>query len=364
MGLTALLRNVSAACKEAPGRGLRAAARARKEIHYQHRCLRLALGFLTGRFIHCNLQITYRCNFKCQICDFWKKEHDPADELTVDEVRLIGKKLSRLGTFIVSLAGGEPLIRSDIYDIITALNETNHFPILITNGWFVDETVAKDILRAGLQEISVSVDYADPARHDAQRGRPGSWDRAIRALEILNKHRTDRRNRVHMISVLMDDNLEDVEPLIRLSRDLGVTYMVSLYSWNRGTKARRLPDRSVTQHLLDLKRKYPEFVTLTTYVEHLDQAIAEGGIGNCKTGRLLMNIDNRGNVARCTERLDEPLGNILKEDIFDIRKRLWNVADTQECSQCWTSCRGFAESMFQRPRLRQYREFLHSVKRH
>ena len=91
----------------------------------------------------------------------------------MDDIRLIGRKLNQLGTLIISLAGGEPLIRSDIYDIITALNAANHFPILITNGWFVDETVARDILRAGLQEISVSVDYRDPAKHDAQRGCPG-----------------------------------------------------------------------------------------------------------------------------------------------------------------------------------------------
>jgi hypothetical protein len=140
--------------------------------------------------------------------------------------------------------------------------------------------------------------------------------------------------------------------------------MVNLYSWNRGTKSPRLPDRSVTEYLLGLKRKYPEFVTLTTYLEHLDQAIAEGGVGNCRTGRLLMNIDNRGNVARCTERLDEPVGNLLTEDMDTIRQRLWQVADHQECAQCWTSCRGFAESMFKPPRLRQYREFLTSVKPH
>jgi MoaA/NifB/PqqE/SkfB family radical SAM enzyme len=183
-------------------------------------------------------------------------------------------------------------------------------------------------------------------------------------LELFHKHRPDRRNRVHMISVLMDDNLEDVEPLIRLCRELGVTYMITLYSWNRGTKARRLPDRSVTEYLLGLKRKYPEFVTLTTYIEHLDRAITEGGVGSCRTGRLLMNIDHRGNVARCTERLDEPVGNLLTEDVRAIRQRLWQVADTQQCAQCWTSCRGFAESMFMRPRMRQYREFLHSVRPH
>jgi MoaA/NifB/PqqE/SkfB family radical SAM enzyme len=336
----------------------------RKELHYQYRSLRLAWGFLSGRFIHCNLQITYRCNFKCQICDFWKEEHDPAEELKIADIRSIGEKLNKLGTIIISLAGGEPLIREDIYDIITELNASGHFPILITNGWYVDNTVARDILRAGLQEISVSVDYIDPARHDAQRGCVGSWERAIKALELFHKNRPDRRNRVHMISVLMDDNLEDVEPLIKLSREIGVTYMVNLYSWNRGAKTRRLPDKSVTQYLLELKRKYPEFVTLTTYIEHLDQAILEGGVGDCRTGRLLMNIDHRGDVARCTERLEEPVGNILKDDILSLRRRLWNVCDTQSCGQCWTSCRGFAESMTKPPRWRQYKEFLHSVKPH
>jgi len=333
------------------------------EMHYQYRCLRLAWGFLARRFIHCNLQVTYRCNFKCQICDFWKEEHSPADELSLEQIRLIGAKLNRLGTLIVSLAGGEPLIREDIFDVITSLNKANHFPILITNGWFVNESLARDILRAGLQEISVSVDYRDPKKHDAQRGRDGAWERAINALDLLNRHRPDKRNRVHMISVLMEDNLEDVEELIKLSRELGVTYMINLYSWNRGSKTRREPHGKVTAHLLGLKRKYPEFVTLTTYVEHLDRAIAEGGIGNCQTGRLLLNIDTRGNVARCTETLNEPVGNILTDDVPAIRDRLWKVQRERDCAQCWTSCRGFAESMFMPPRARQLREFYTSVQR-
>jgi MoaA/NifB/PqqE/SkfB family radical SAM enzyme len=336
----------------------------RREAHYQYRCLRLGLGFLTGRFIHCNLQVTYRCNFRCQICDFWKVEHDPAEELTVDDVRRIGRKLRRLGTLIVSLAGGEPLIRPDLVDAIRVLREERHFPILITNGWYVDEEVARDILRAGLQEISVSIDYRDPAKHDAQRGLTGSWERAVRALDLLNRARPDPRNRVHMIAVLLDDNLDEIEDLIRLSRDIGVTFMVNLYSWNRGAKAPRLPGSSVTERLLELKARYPEFVTLTSYIERLDRAIAAGGIGDCKTGRLLLNIDHRGDVARCTERIDEPVGNILTEDVLAIRDRLYRVQREQQCSACWTSCRGFAESMFLKPRLRQIREFCRSVRRH
>jgi MoaA/NifB/PqqE/SkfB family radical SAM enzyme len=336
----------------------------RHELHYQYRSLRLAWGFLAGRFIHCNLQVTYRCNFQCQICDFWKTEHDPREELSLEDIRLIGRKLNRLGSLIISLAGGEPLIREDLDDVIRVLNAAHHFPILITNGWYVDEARAKAILAAGLQEISVSVDYADAKRHDAQRGREGSWARAVRALELLHRNRPDSRNRVHLITVLMDDNIDDIEPLIKLSRDLGVTFMVNLYSWNRGTKRRRLPHEKVTAHLLDLKRKYPEFVTLTSYLERLDQAVEQGGVGDCQTGKLLLNIDNRGNVARCTEMLDQPVGNLLRESMDDIAGRLRDVQRTRPCAQCWTSCRGFAESMQQPPRMRQFKEFLHSVKRH
>jgi len=338
-------------------------SRLKYELHYQHRCLRLCKGFLRRGYIHCNMQVTYRCNFQCQICDFWQTEHDPAGELTLEEVRAIGEKLSKLGAIIISLGGGEPLIREDLYQVIGILNETGHFPILITNGWFVDETVARDILNAGLQEISVSVDYADPERHDAQRGQPGSWKQALRALELLHRNRPDRRNRVHMITTLMDDNLADVEALIRLSRELGVTYMVSLYSSGRGAKTQRVPDGKVTPHLLDLKARYPEFVSLTSYVERFDEAILHGGIGDCEGGRLSLNIGSRGEVSRCIDTLDEPVGNLLTDDVFELRDRLWQAQSTNDCGECWTSCRGFAECLYAPPRLRQFREFYHSVKR-
>jgi len=336
----------------------------RKELFYQYRSMRLISGFFLKRFLHCNLQVTYRCNFKCEICDFWKKKHNKSEELSLENIKLIGKKLNKLGSLIISLAGGEPLEREDLCEIITILNRANHFPVLISNGWFVNEDYGKDLLRAGLQEISISIDYATPERHDKQRGKKGSWDRAVKALEILNSARTDRRNRVHMISVLMDDNLDEIEDMIKLAKDIGVTYMVNLYSWNRGTKTPRIPDKEISKYLLSLKKQYPEFISLTSYIEQFDKAIADGGIGNCQTGKLLMNIDNYGNVARCTETLDEPVGNILKDDIREIKSELAILQETKECNQCWTSCRGFAESITKPPRLQQFKEFHNSVKRH
>jgi MoaA/NifB/PqqE/SkfB family radical SAM enzyme len=167
-----------------------------------------------------------------------------------------------------------------------------------------------------------------------------------------------------MISVLMDDNLEEVEPLLRLCRDLGVTYFINLYSSSRGTKPLRMPNGKVTGVLLDLKAKYPEFVSLSSYIERFDEAIAQGGIGNCQTGYLAFNIGSRGEVSRCIDTLDEPVGNILTEDVIAIQDRLRKAQKEKDCGECWTSCRGFAECLYMPPRIRQFQEFYTSVKRH
>lgn len=329
------------------------------ELDYALRSLRLGRNFLTGGTIHANLQLTYRCNLSCRICDFWKEQHH--DALDLDGVRTIARRLRQLGSVIVSCAGGEPLLRTDLEDCIAALAAQGHFPILITNGWFVDAARARSVWASGLHEISVSVDYRDPARHDAMRGKAGCWERAVEALRLLLAARPDARRRVHLITVLMDDNLDEIEPLVELAAELGVTAMVNLYSPNRGAKAPRLPDGSAGARLLGIKRRHPGLVTLTSYIERFDQAIAEGGIGGCRAGKLFFNIGPNGDVHRCTESTDRPLGNLLREDMRTVRDRL-HAAASAPCSACWTSCRGFAESMFRPPRVRQMGEFLNSVR--
>ena len=335
--------------------------KALSRTNYVRKSLKLGSSFMSGNYIHCNLQVTYRCNFRCEICDFWKPEYQDRNELSLGDVRIVADKLARLGTFLVSLAGGEPLIRPDLDQVIAILAE-DHFPILITNGWFVDEGMSRALFRWGLQEISVSIDYASAARHDAMRGRPGAFDRGLKALELLRKNRPSAMNRVHMITVLMDDNIDEIEDLIRIARELKVTYLVTLYSFNRGKKAERLPRREVSDFLLGLKAKYPHFVSLSGYVKRFDEAIARGGIGDCLAGKRYLNIDNRGYVARCTETTDEPVGNVLQEDILALRGKLIEQNASSHCAQCWTSCRGFAESMYKGNRLKNTMEFFNTIR--
>jgi MoaA/NifB/PqqE/SkfB family radical SAM enzyme len=329
-------------------------------LHYAQRGLGLLTNLALDRYVHCNLQVTRRCNFRCQICDFWKVEHAKERELNLQEIETLTNKLAEYGTLAISLAGGEPMLREDLLDIIRIVSQ-KHFPIMITNGWCITKENAHALWEAGLQEISISIDYADSQMHDAMRGHPGAFERAVQSLKILHESRHSNRNRVHMISVLMNDNVEDVEKLIHLSRQLGVTYMVNLYSYQRGRKRERLPKQPVSKHLVQLKKKYPHFVSLTSYLERMDAAVQQGGVGNCQAGRYFMNIDNYGNIARCTETTDTPVGNLLKESPERIKQQLLHQQSNDRCSQCWTSCRGWAELMHGPRRLRSWKEFYITV---
>jgi MoaA/NifB/PqqE/SkfB family radical SAM enzyme len=301
-------------------------------------------SYVLRRLMHVNLQLLYTCNFRCQICDFWKEPYHTYPRLSAEQVRQISAKLAEVGPQIVSIGGGEPLLHPEINEVVRALAE-HHFPVMICNGWFVTEERARALWEAGMLEISVSCDYRDPERHDRQRGVPGAHARALAALSALHRTRTRADQRVHMISVVMGDNLDDIEPLILLCRELGITYLVTLYCDARGTKERRQPSFDVSARLLELKRRYPEFVVIGGYVARFSEALRDGGIGDCACGRNLCNIDSQGNVSLCIDRTDEPVANILNQPVSLVLERLAARHRENSCRACWTSCRGVLETL-------------------
>jgi radical SAM protein with 4Fe4S-binding SPASM domain len=216
---------------------------------------------------------------------------------------------------------------------------------MITNGSLVTPQLARELFEAGMVEVSVSVDYASPQKHDAQRGVAGAHSRALEALKILQSNRTHPEQRVNMISVLMEDNLPEVEPLLETCRQLGITYLVTLYSHSRGAKPERPPDTDISQKLLRIKRRHRHFVALRGYLERFSEAVAHNGIGPCYAGRNLCNIDSQGDVGLCIDRLNDPVGNILTDDMLQLGQRLLKRHETNQCRDCWTSCRGSIETV-------------------
>lgn len=300
---------------------------------------RLMYSFLMKRMVHLNLQILYTCNFRCKICDFWKAPYTDMPHLSLDQVRLATANLKALGPLLISIGGGEPLMHPDLMEIVNCLSRDN-YPLMICNGWYVTPENARALFKAGMHEVSISVDYANPQKHDRQRGMEGAFQRAINGLKLLNENRVKSWQRVHMISVVMEDNLEEIEPLAQLAKEIGITYLVTRYSSGRGKKDTQVFPVDVGEYLVKLRKKHRCFISLPGYLERFNEAVFP-----CYAGKNLFNIDSQGDVTRCIDSLEEPVGNIIRDDILSIKEKLLEKYSESRCDKCWTSCRGSFETL-------------------
>ena len=316
----------------------------RKEAHYQYRCLRLAGNLALKRMLNCNLQVTYRCNFRCRICAYWKEPHSRDEELSVADFARGAANLARSGSLLVNLAGGEPLLRADLAEIVSRIARF-HFPFLTTNGWRLQAETARRLWQAGLWGASVSIDYPDAARHDAQRGRPGAFDEAVRALEIFRDTRTAPHQRVNLMAVLTAENQACIEEVVALASRLGVHFMVQPYGVLKTGEESHRPRPPVSERLLDLRRRYRGFLSNPYFLSRFDAAL-DGGIAGCRAGRATFNIDERGRVAKCVEDRANPVGSIVETPMPILVERLRRRWRANTCRDCWYNCRGEVEALY------------------
>ena len=325
---------------------------------YARRGGRLLLGFVAKRPIHAIIQVSNRCNLTCGFCSFWENPAHKSDELTTADFEAISGKLAEAGSLIISIEGGEPLLRSDCVDIVRAFARYHH-PIMFTNGWRVTPDIAKRLWDAGLDTCGVSIDYPD-ARHDTHRGKPGTLDAARRAIDILRDTAPRGARQVFVMTVLMHDNASAVADLLALSASHGVGHQITLISTGgagRHTRAQWTPKHGIGADLLALKKRFAHFMTFTGYLEGIDAHLAGNTRSPCWAGERFLNIDHLGDVSPCIEKLNLRAGNIVREPWSVISQRLRALEEPKTCTDCWTSCRGFVEEMSGVPRLRSWREF-------
>ena len=118
-----------------------------------------------------HFEVTLRCNAKCGFCDYWKT--DPAEKDR--ELASFADAARRFDPMLVCFTGGEPLMRRDLEAIVSAVDRAIHtkYVTLITHGAMLTPERAKSLWDAGVNQLSISLDYLDD-RHDEARGIPGS----------------------------------------------------------------------------------------------------------------------------------------------------------------------------------------------
>lgn len=308
---------------------------------------RLLKAYLTGQPVWVTWQVTYNCNYGCSFCTYWQNDFKPEEENSLEDFVIGSRKLSEMGSLIVSLAGGEPMLRRDIHRIVSILAQ-DHFPYMTTSGSGMTSRRARQIWEAGLWGCSISIDYADPEKHARHRGVKFAFERAVKAIEQLMDARTDTSyQRVQIISVLTDDNLGEMPALCQLARDLGVYWQVQPYSIMKTGNENQRHLVGASEMLLGLKELYPETVhSNRVYLERFDEA-ANDGIGGCIAGKAMFNIDNRMIVSKCVEfNESEPLGSLRTDSMEVVLARLRASHAANTCTACWYSCRGEVEVLY------------------
>jgi len=131
--------------------------------------------------------ITYRCQAKCRHCLRLSLIDRKRKELVPAEIREVVRQLLDLGALNINLTGGEPLLREDLPEVVRLAFPERCFLTLATNGLALTLPLARELRRAGIRMLSLSLDAPGAEEHDRIRGRLGTYRGAMEALEIAGR---------------------------------------------------------------------------------------------------------------------------------------------------------------------------------
>lgn len=182
--------------------------------------VRLVRSLLTkNQPIYVQYYVTARCNLACEQCNIIYSNAD-VRECTLSEVEQIARNLAEIGVGVVLLTGGEPFVRRDLPQIVSAFVKQGIHVRLQTNGLASKDDLEKCVA-AGANDISISLDSLEPATQDLINGDfTNSWQKAIRTVSYVNElFRED--SFAAFGCVLAPRNLTHVPDLIRFATEIG-----------------------------------------------------------------------------------------------------------------------------------------------
>lgn len=274
-----------------------------------------------------------RCNLKCKHCYSISADTDFPGELSTAEAYAVMEDLRAFRVPVLILSGGEPLLRSDIFEISARAKSLGFYVGLSTNGTPIGERLIDQIVEADYDYVGISLDGIG-AVHDTFRRREGAFARSLNAVRLCR----ERGIKIGLRFTLTLDNADHLPALLRLAEEEGVDkfYLSHLNYAGRGNKNRGDDATfAVTRRALDLlfeatwnavaSGENKEFVTgnndadgvyllhwasrrFPERVEHLRAKLAQWG-GNA-SGVNVANIDNLGNVHPDTFWWHYSLGNV------------------------------------------------------
>jgi MoaA/NifB/PqqE/SkfB family radical SAM enzyme len=129
------------------------------------------------------MQITSACQCDCIHCSAARHRQPGRPELTTEECKALIRQAQDLGVVNIILTGGEPLLRRDIFELISFIDKDEAIAMIFSNGMLLTQENVAKLRDAGLFSLMASLDTPDPEEHDAMRRAPGCWERAVAGIQ-------------------------------------------------------------------------------------------------------------------------------------------------------------------------------------
>jgi AdoMet-dependent heme synthase len=283
-----------------------------------------------------HLDVTWRCNERCIHCYL---DHDDLGEMTYDEIEDLMNQMAEAGVFFLTISGGEPLLRKDLFDIVRRARELTFNVKLKTNAVLIREKEAALIRELGVETVQVSIYSYRPEVHDAITKVKGSLTRSLDAIRFM----VSRGLKVTIANVVMKQTRFDYPGVQKLAAELGATFTVdpTITPHING-------DRSLLRLNID-RNALREIMNDKTIAGQEDQFIAvapgadEDAMDNipCSAGHSACYVSPYGDVYPCVQ-FPLPSGNVRQQKFIDIWKyspqleevRSIQSRDLPVCSTC------------------------------
>ena len=278
----------------------------------------------TSKPVHIYWDITYKCPLKCAHC-YAKPQRHLDKELTTSEVKKVIDYLSNNDIKLITLTGGEPLVREDLIDILKYANEQNLHVSLITTGIF-PEKIRKIISHDLVKRIQFSLDSSNPTIYNKMRGIDDLYDRLIQSINISKEENV----RISICTTIMKQNYADILNIFRLTFKMDLDEYRLMRLMPCGIARKEYEKLAISFHeyrnlirtlvdeyikildkpiLIDVEEPYP-------LIEEFKELEKKGIIyyRSCLQGEAVCSLTADGKIIPC------PIGNYEEFIAGDIRK--------------------------------------------
>jgi len=307
--------------------------------------------------IHTLLELTLQCNMKCIHCGS-SAGYERAQELSTNQWINVCDQLSDLNCKQITLMGGEPLVRNDWYKIASHIRNKNVNLTLMTNGFLINENVISHLKTLEPYAVAVSLDGASANIHDTIRGIKGSFNRCVKALDLLKAANLPTT----VVTTVHKMNLNDLQKIRDLLLNREIAWQIQM-----GNPIGRFPREltlsldefyAVAMFIASTRKQYSIKELPVTgahcigYHSSILPNLMVGPWKGCYAGMNVLGIQSNGGIKGCLSLPDEYVeGNIKENNILDIwnnfcafsYNRNFRKEDLKnECRTCkyGNSCRG------------------------